>query len=177
LLLYVDDILIVEGMSLGLQHWRNSWASLLPWKIWGQQSKISGWELRATETPTSCTYLKRSILRKYFANSGWTMQKSWARLHWEAVKWILRYLWGSTNLKLCFCRSEPVLVAYTNVNLARDVDSRKSILSCMHQPVQPKSLSWWGKVGNSLILQHFPSRAGSPRPHTSNIGVGCNYFN
>jgi hypothetical protein len=40
------------------------------------------------------------------------------------------------------------------------------ILSCMHQPVQPKSLSWWGKVGNSLILQHSPSRAGSPKPHT-----------
>jgi hypothetical protein len=36
----------------------------------------------------------------------------------------------------------------------------------MHQPVQPKSLSWWGKVGNSLILQHSLSRAGSLRPHT-----------
>jgi len=32
-----------------------------------------------------------------------------------------------------------------------------TILSCMHRPVQPKSLSWWGKVGNSLILQHFGS--------------------
>jgi len=31
------------------------------------------------------------------------------------------------------------------------------VLSCMHRPVQPKSLSWWGKVGNSLILQHFGS--------------------
>jgi hypothetical protein len=30
------------------------------------------------------------------------------------------------------------------------------VLSCMHQPIQPKS------VGNSLILQHSPSRAGSP---------------
>jgi hypothetical protein len=40
------------------------------------------------------------------------------------------------------------------------------ILSCIHQPIQPKSLSWWGKVDNSLILQHSPSRAGSPRPHT-----------
>jgi hypothetical protein len=42
------------------------------------------------------------------------------------------------------------------------------LLSCMYQPVQPKSLSWWGKVGNSLILQPPPppSRVGSPRPHT-----------
>jgi hypothetical protein len=28
----------------------------------------------------------------------------------------------------------------------------------LHAPtVQPKSLSWWGKVGNSLILQHSPA--------------------
>jgi len=36
----------------------------------------------------------------------------------------------------------------------------------MHQPVQPKSLSWWGEVGNSLIFQHSPSRGGSLRPQT-----------
>jgi hypothetical protein len=46
------------------------------------------------------------------------------------------------------------------------------LLSCMHQP----ALSWLGKVDNSLILQPSPSRAGSPRPHTWNIGVGCNYL-
>ena len=27
------------------------------------------------------------------------------------------------------------------------------LLSCMHQPIQPKSLSSRGQVGNSLILQ------------------------
>ena len=38
----------------------------------------------------------------------------------------------------------------------------------MHQPVQPKSLSWWGEVDNSLIFQHSPSRGGSLRPQTWN---------
>ena len=42
------------------------------------------------------------------------------------------------------------------------------LLSCMHRPVQPKSLSWWGEVGNSLIFQHSPSRGGSFRPQTWN---------
>ena len=42
------------------------------------------------------------------------------------------------------------------------------VLSCMHPPVQPKSLSWWGEVGNSLIFQHSPSRGGSLRPQTWN---------
>jgi hypothetical protein len=40
--------------------------------------------------------------------------------------------------------------------LSRPAHHRGSLLSCMHQPVQPKSLSWWGKVGKSLILQHPP---------------------
>ena len=38
----------------------------------------------------------------------------------------------------------------------------------MHRPVQPKSLSWWGEVGNSLIFQHSPLRGGSFRPQTWN---------
>jgi len=29
----------------------------------------------------------------------------------------------------------------------------RKLLSCMHQPIQPKSISWWEEVGNSLILQ------------------------
>ena len=40
----------------------------------------------------------------------------------------------------------------------------ENILSCMHRPVQPKNLSWWGEVNNSLIFQHSPSRGGSFRP-------------
>jgi hypothetical protein len=46
--------------------------------------------------------------------------------HWEAVKWILRYLRGSTKLKLCFGGSKHVLVAYTDSDMAGEVDSRKS---------------------------------------------------
>ena len=31
--------------------------------------------------------------------------------------------------------------------------NRTGLLSCMHRPVQPKSLSCWGEVSNSLIFQ------------------------
>jgi hypothetical protein len=48
----------------------------------------------------------------------------------------------------------------------------------LHAPTNStQKLKLIGKVGNSLILQHSPSRAGSPGPHTWNIGVGYNYFN
>ena len=59
-----------------------------------------------------------STVSRFMSNPG--------RPHWEAVEWILRYLRGSTNLKLCFGSSEPVLVAYTDADMAGDVDSRKS---------------------------------------------------
>jgi len=59
-----------------------------------------------------------STVSRFMSNPG--------RPHWEAAKWILRYLWGSTNLKLCFGSSEPVLVAYTDADMAGDVDRSKS---------------------------------------------------
>ena len=59
-----------------------------------------------------------STVSRFMSNLG--------RPHWEAVKWILRYLQGSTNLKLCFGSSETVLFAYTDADMAGDFDSRKS---------------------------------------------------
>ncbi|KAL6318202.1 hypothetical protein AAG906_035707 [Vitis piasezkii] len=48
------------------------------------------------------------------------------RLHWEAVKWIMRYLRCTSKLKLTFGSGKPVLVGYTNSNMAGDVDNRRS---------------------------------------------------
>ena len=59
-----------------------------------------------------------STVSRFMSNQG--------RPHWEAMKWILRYLRGSTNLKLCFGSSEPVFVAYIDADMAGDVDIRKS---------------------------------------------------
>ena len=47
--------------------------------------------------------------------------------HYEAVKWILRYLRGTSKVCLCFGNGEPMLDEYTNSDKAGDVDSRKSI--------------------------------------------------
>ena len=48
------------------------------------------------------------------------------REHWEAIKWILRYLRGISKLTLSFGSGKPVLVEYTDSDMARDEDSRKS---------------------------------------------------
>jgi len=46
--------------------------------------------------------------------------------HWLVVKWILRYLRGTYKKRLCFGKGKPVLNAYTDVDTAGDIDSRKS---------------------------------------------------
>jgi hypothetical protein len=46
--------------------------------------------------------------------------------HWEAVKWIFRYLRGSSKSCLSFGRSKPVLEGYTDADMAGDLDGRKS---------------------------------------------------
>jgi hypothetical protein len=51
------------------------------------------------------------------------------RPHWEAMKWIWRYLWGTTNIKICFYSKETGLIAYSDSKLVVDVDGRKSTSS------------------------------------------------
>ena len=46
--------------------------------------------------------------------------------HWEAVKWIFRYLRGSSKLCLTFGDSKPVLEGYVDADWTGDLDGRKS---------------------------------------------------
>jgi hypothetical protein len=46
--------------------------------------------------------------------------------HWEAVKWIFQYLRGTSDMPLCFTGADLKLQGYVDVDLAGDVDSRKS---------------------------------------------------
>ncbi|RVW40094.1 Retrovirus-related Pol polyprotein from transposon TNT 1-94 [Vitis vinifera] len=46
--------------------------------------------------------------------------------HWEVVKWIMRYLRGTSKLKLTFGSGKPILVGYNDSDMAGDVDNRRS---------------------------------------------------
>ena len=59
-----------------------------------------------------------SVVSRFLSNPG--------REHWNAVKWILRYLHGTSSLSLCFGTGEPILSAYTDSDMAGDIDTRKS---------------------------------------------------
>ena len=44
------------------------------------------------------------------------------------MKWILRYLRGTTCLKICFGGDKPTLLGYTDFDMGGDIDSRRSTL-------------------------------------------------
>ena len=46
--------------------------------------------------------------------------------HCEFMKWILRYLEGSSKICLCFAGLKPILEDYIDADMASDLDSRKS---------------------------------------------------
>jgi hypothetical protein len=58
------------------------------------------------------------VVSRYMNNLG--------KEHWEAVKWILRYLRGIATHALCFEGSYIVLHGYVDSDMAGDKDSRRS---------------------------------------------------
>ena len=58
------------------------------------------------------------VVSRYMNNPG--------KEHWMAVKWILRYLRGTTNQALCFGGSNIALQGYVDVDMAGDRDNRRS---------------------------------------------------
>ena len=58
------------------------------------------------------------VVSRFLSNPG--------RKHWAAVKWIFRYLRGTSKLCLCYGNGECVLDGFTDADMAGDFDSRKS---------------------------------------------------
>lgn len=54
------------------------------------------------------------VVSRFLSNPG--------KEHWAAIKWILRYLRGTSSLCLCFGNGKPVLDGYTDADMAGDLD-------------------------------------------------------
>jgi hypothetical protein len=60
------------------------------------------------------------VVSRYMYNLG--------KEHWEAVKWILKYLRGTTTHALCFGGSDTFLQGYVDLDMAGDKDNRRSTI-------------------------------------------------
>ena len=83
------------------------------------------------------------LVSRYLSNPG--------KVHWEAVKWIFRYLWGTSKLSLCYGSYNPILQGYTDADIVGDVDSRKST-SIYLFTFSGGAISWQSKLQNCVVL-------------------------
>uniref|UniRef100_A0A2N9EH16 Integrase catalytic domain-containing protein n=1 Tax=Fagus sylvatica TaxID=28930 RepID=A0A2N9EH16_FAGSY len=71
--------------------------------------------------------------------------------HWEAVKWIFRYLRGSSKSCLSFGSFKPVLEGYTDANMAGDLNGRKSTSGFLFT-FTGAAVSWQSKLQKCVAL-------------------------
>ncbi|RDX65548.1 hypothetical protein CR513_55787, partial [Mucuna pruriens] len=81
------------------------------------------------------------IVSRFLSNPG--------REHWNFMKWILRYLYGTSDLRLCFGGDKPPLVGYSNSDMAGDIDSRKSTSGYLIK-FAGGAVAWQSKLQKSM---------------------------
>ena len=83
------------------------------------------------------------VVSRYMNNPG--------KEHWMAVKWILRYLRGTTNQALCFGGSNITLQGYFDADMAGDRDNRRSTTGYVFT-VGGTVVSWVSKIQSVVAL-------------------------
>ena len=65
--------------------------------------------------------------------------------HWEVVKWILRYLRGTSHYSLCFGGSNSCLQGYVDSDMAGDIDGGRSTTGYVFT-IRGTTVSWISKL-------------------------------
>eukprot|EP00253_Pinus_taeda_P005136 PITA_05136 len=83
------------------------------------------------------------VVSRFLTNPG--------KQHWQVVKWILRYLKGTSHYCLCFGHDETVLEGVTDADMAGDMDTRKSIRGCLYT-FAGAAVSWVSRLQRIVAL-------------------------
>ena len=83
------------------------------------------------------------VVSKYMANLG--------KKHGEAMKWLLRYLRGTSNTSLCYGNDKVVLQGLMDGDLSGDVDSSKSTSGYIYT-IDGTAVSWMSKLQKCVAL-------------------------
>jgi len=77
------------------------------------------------------------VVKRFFAN----LRKQ----HWQAVKWILRYLKGTSHYCLCFDHNDVVLEGYIDAYMVGYVDTRNSTTDYLYT-FAAATISWVSRL-------------------------------
>ncbi|CAO2827530.1 unnamed protein product [Amaranthus hypochondriacus] len=83
------------------------------------------------------------VVSRYMSNPG--------KVHWEAVKWILRYLRGTINKCLYFGKGELKIQGYVDADFGGEVDNRKSTTGYVFT-VGNTAVSWMSQLQKIVAL-------------------------
>ncbi|CAM8966946.1 unnamed protein product [Rhodiola kirilowii] len=86
-----------------------------------------------------------SVLSRYMSNPG--------KQHWEAMKYLLKYLVGTNKLGLCYANHEPSadIVGYVDSYYASNKDNRKSTTS-FYFTWNGNCISWKSQLQSIVVL-------------------------
>ena len=71
--------------------------------------------------------------------------------HWEAVKWLLRYLRGTSSTSLCFGKGKVTLQGFVDADLGGDVGSSKSTSGYIYT-ISGTTVSWMSRLHKCASL-------------------------
>nr|GEZ04009.1 retrovirus-related Pol polyprotein from transposon TNT 1-94 [Tanacetum cinerariifolium] len=98
-LLYVDDMLVAGSDVADIKKLKRQLSQEFKMKDSGSAKQILGMSIIIDKT-------KGGVVIRFMSNLG--------REHWEAVKWLLCYLKGTSKATLCFSKKEVVLEGFTD---------------------------------------------------------------
>jgi len=83
------------------------------------------------------------VVARFMADPG--------KAHWEAVKWLLRYLKGTTSTSLVFCESKAELKGFIDADLSGDFESSKSTTRYVFT-LGGTTVSWMSKLQKCIAM-------------------------
>ena len=83
------------------------------------------------------------VVSRYMANPR--------KEHWEVVKWLLRYLRGTSSTSLCFGKVKVTLQGFVDADLGGDVDSSKSTSGYIYT-IGGTAVSWMFRLQKCVSL-------------------------
>jgi hypothetical protein len=89
------------------------------------------------------------VVNRYMNNPG--------KEHWEAVKWILRYLRANTTHALCFGGLDTFLQGYVDSDMEGDKDNRRSTTMYVFT-IGGTTLSWISKMQKVVSLSKIEAK-------------------
>ena len=83
------------------------------------------------------------VVSRYMANPG--------KEHWSAVKWVLRYLRGTSSYCITYNKSSEFVCGYVDSDFAGDLDKRRSTSGYVFT-LAGGAISWMSKLPNVVAL-------------------------